>query len=677
MKSFFLVILFPVLVMNGSLWGQQRGYTIYPVPQEEVLSKGAVTFTPDVNVVAEDGIDEYTVARLKEILEENGLTPVFTQKPQSGNSTIYLGINGSKGKGDTKATQLRLKRDLFTLQKFDRHIVSLSSMKGKAQLTILGENTDAVFYGLATFEQMLDNGTADLPCVTFYDYADVQYRGVIEGYYGVPYSKEVTEDLFRFMARYKLNMYMYGAKSDPYHSRYWDMPYPSKISDKEKRFGLMTEDMMRQLAATAHRCKVNFIWSIHPRQTFTQLGESDVLERIMSKFEKMYELGVRQFGVFVDDVGVPYDDPSLKQCSDRLSDLQNLIDLKWNQPGTEPQNMVKQLQYVPQLYAYSWAKPELARKFWESLRPVPEKVNIYTTGKNVWSVPNSTDLSVLNDFLGREVSWWWNYPCNDVDVTKIFVADTYTNFADETHIHYDGALESALSLKTIIINPMQQGELSKIPLFSIADYTWNMDRFDNMKSWKASLRAVLGGEKWENFETIVPYLRYYDSLSPLAGLINEFKVSYADNAATTSGKALKEELIKIINSCTVIEQMSHSECKSDSLFYADLRPWLLKLKSMATNAVTMIDALTAKDLSEIDIVKFAKSWSAIEGIEKNEDHRFDILRGMGTDITLSVQTAEPAAQSLRPFLDWLLDTFSNNKHQTNEHKTDTLRATSN
>lgn len=653
-----LILFLSLCILGGSV-AAQNAYKVYPVPQEQIAGKGKTSFTPKVNIVVEKGIDNYTVERLIQILEDKGIEGTVTEKPNGGNSTVWLGINGSKGAADRKASQLKLKRELFSKPKYDRHIVSLTSKSGKAQVVVLGENTDAVFYGLATLEQMLDNGTANLSCTSFYDYADVQYRGVIEGYYGLPYSMEVTEDLFRFMARYKLNMYMYGAKSDPYHTRYWDKAYPDKISANEKRYGLLTRDMMKQLTQTAHQCKVNFIWAIHPGQTFTALGESDVLERIMQKFEKMYDLGVRQFGVFVDDCGVPYDDPSLKQCADRLSDLQNLIDNKWNQPGTAPENMVKQLQYVPQLYAYSWAKPEMARKFWESLNPVPAKVNIYTTGKNVWSVPNSKDLQVLNDYLGREVSWWWNYPCNDVDVTKIFVADTYTNFSDETHIHFQGDLEKELSVKTVIINPMQQGELSKIPLFGVADYTWNMDSFNNSENWKASLPAVVGKDNADEFEAIVPYLRYYDSLSPLAGLINEFKAEYKKDPKNVSAEPLKGELAKIIKSCEVIEEMKNSQNVSDSLFYEDLRPWLLKVKNMSGSAIIMLDALTASDFSKINTIEFAKTWSAIEGVDKNENHRFDILRGMGSEITLSVQTAEPAAQALRPFLDWLLKEIEN------------------
>lgn len=660
MKQRTLFALLLILFLSGNVWAQGF-YTIYPTPHKQSNSSGKVSFTTTVSVVAEEGIDGYTRDRLKQILQEHGLNASFDQKAQADLSTIYLGINGSKGQADRKASSLRLKRDIFKLQKYDRHVVSLSSAKGKAQLVVLGENTDAVFYGLATLEQMLDHGTKNLPCAVFYDYADVKDRGVIEGYYGVPYSVEVTEDLFRFMARYKLNTYMYGAKSDPYHSNYWDQPYPTKITDKQTRLGLLTQDMMKHLCEVAHQSKVNFIWSIHPGQSFTDVASSDVIDRIMSKFEIMYDLGVRQFGVFVDDVGVPEDEPTLRQGAERLTLLQQRIDQRWNQPDAKPAERVKPLQYVPQLYAFSWVNEEKARKFWESLRPVPADVNIYTTGKNIWSVPNSSDLNILNEYLGREVSWWWNYPCNDVDVTKIFVADTYTNFADEMHINSKERLEKGLNLKTIIINPMQQGELSKIALFSTGDYTWNMDTFDNMQSWHASLPAIVGKERAKSFESIVPYLRYYDEQSPLAQLINEFKASYEKDGENAAIQPIQDELRRIGEACDVVATMAVSDNKSDSLFYADLRPWLTKLKAMTVHGDIMLSALVTNEQPKIDRITFAKSWSAIEGMEKHEDHQFDILTGMGNDIALSVQTAEPAAQALRPFLNWLLEKLEQKK----------------
>lgn len=635
-------------------------YTIYPVPHEQIALKGTATFTPTVSVVAEAGIDGYTLDRLRQILEEHGLQVDNAQPPSSNASVIYLGVNGSGGQVDRMARRWKLSRKVFAQNKYDRHVLSLSAEKGCARVMVLGENTDAVFCGLATLEQMLDRGTSQLPCATFYDYADVQSRGIIEGYYGVPYSMEVTADLFRFMARYKLNMYMYGAKSDPYHSRYWDRAYPTKINDGQRRLGLMTQDMMRHLCDVAHQSKVNFIWAIHPGQNFTNAESTDVIDRIMAKFEQMHALGVRQFGVFVDDVGVPNDEATLRRGADRLTQLQQRIDTQWNKAGAEPRDTVKPLQYVPQLYAFSWVQPDVARRFWESLRPVPAKVNLYITGRNVWSVPNNADLSVLDDYLGREVSWWWNYPCNDNDLTKIFPADTYTNFLDETHIANSDRLEKGLRLKTLIINPMQQGELSKIALFSVADYAWNMAAFDNVRSWQASLTAVVGKEREKSFETLVPHLRYYDELAPLGRLINTYKKAYRTGNELSASTALLTELERISGECDVIAAMADSQNESDRLFYADLRPWLLKLKAMVDNASVMIRALSPEGATTVDRVTFAKSWSAIEGMERDERYQFDVLTGMDADIALSVRTAEPSARLLRPFLDWCLEQLTMN-----------------
>ncbi|MBR1733004.1 MAG: beta-N-acetylglucosaminidase domain-containing protein, partial [Alloprevotella sp.] len=338
--------------LHVSTWAD-KVYTIYPIPHEQVAVTGNVTFTQTVSIQAEDGIDNYTRDRAAQVLSEHGLTPSFENV--AGASVVYLGVNGSGGAADQMATTLGLKRDVFGLNKYDRHILSLTDAgSGNARLVIVGENTDATFCGLASLEQMLDAGPT-LPCVQIYDYADIKDRGVIEGYYGVPYSAEVTKDLFRFMARYKMNMYMYGAKSDPYHSQYWGDPYPTSITEEQRQIGYLTQDMLKEITAVGHATKVNFIWAIHPGTAFTNADNTSVIDNIMQKFRFMHQLGVRQFGVFVDDVGVPTDDATLKLNASRLTQLQNRIDALWNRPTAAPADTVKPLHFVPQLYALGWA----------------------------------------------------------------------------------------------------------------------------------------------------------------------------------------------------------------------------------------------------------------------------------------------------------------------------------
>ena len=610
-------------------------YDIYPVPHTQMRTEGTASFTREVNIVAGESIDEVTLARAESVLAGAGLEPVVSDRLSRSVSNLVLGTEGSSDIADRRASALRLPREVFALDKFDRHILSLRRGKqGNAQVIILGENTDAVFCGLASLEQILDSGAEKLPCVDIFDYADIRNRGIIEGYYGVPYTAEVTKDLFSFMARYKLNTYMYGAKSDPYHSGYWSEPYPESISEEQKRIGMLSRGMLADIASAAKQSKVNFIWAIHPGTAFCSPDSTAILDRIMNKFESMYGLGVRQFGVFVDDCGLPEDESELACGAERLTELQRLIDNRWNIPEAVPADTVKPLNYVPQLYAYKWVEEDKARQFFNSLRTVPAKVNIYITGQHIWSVPNNEALNAVKGWLGRCPSWWWNYPCNDNDETKLFTMDIYTNFKDESHIDNLARLENISGAPTVIVNPMQQGEISKITLFSIADYEWNNDAFNNERSYLAALPAVVGEERADAFRVLAPWLRYYDN-DAFAYDVKLYKISLKQGKPAP--EAVLKDLREVLDACAVMEGMASSPCGSDVLFYEDLRPWLLKLKAMATEAIRLLEGGNPSEGDMFD----------------DPSYRFDVLRGMGTDIKLAKLKAAPANTVLMPFIDYL------------------------
>ena len=659
--SVFLVVAFCIVsaMFPNNLEGQPgtgsySNYKIYPVPHKmaeadyQVFSN--IPAGSQLNIVAEKGIDEVTVRRAEQIIVEHGYLASKSDKPSKTGNNLFLGISGSKGIADLMAYSVD--RSVFNLENvYDRHILCVAARgffennhsdviknEYKTQILVLGENTDAVFCGLASLEQIMDQGINH--SVIICDWAEVKHRGVIEGYYGVPYSAEVTKDLFRFMAKYKLNTYMYGAKSDPYHSRYWSEPYPTSITPEQEKVGYLTQEMMKDITSVAKECKVDFIWAIHPGKAFADPENKDIIQQIMGKFESMYELGVRQFGVFVDDVGVPSDTKVLKLCADNLAALQNAIDQKWNRPGVSPADTVKPLQYVPQLYAYSWVDEEKAKAFFETLKPVPEKVDIYITGANVWSVPNNYDIAKVNGWLGKRTSWWWNYLCNDSDVTKLFIADAYTNFRDETHIFSTSSLEENLAgTNSIIVNPMQQGMLSRIGLFSTADYTWNTSAFNNYRSWEAAVRSVgssaLLADLSEDLFNIIPALRYYDN-DKFEYLVTRYKQS-VEKGKPAPG-SLIAELKKVNASCARIEKnLVLSSKLSDALFYRDISPWLLKVKAMTEEAIGLLEG---KNPAPVDY-------------ENDPRFRFEILGGMGEHIKMAERTAEPSAKCLLPFIYWL------------------------
>ena len=624
----------------------QKKYNIYPVPQKQTVISGHCEFTPMVNVVVEKGIDQATRNRLIQVLEEHGLKANFTKKLDKENANILLGINGSRQVVDKLVSNRQISRGVFTSpetsKKFDRHFIHLlPDTKQHANLVILGEHTNAVFFALASLEQMLDRGAQDLTGVFIEDYADIKDRGVIEGYYGMPYSKAVTQDLLRFMMRYKMNSYMYGAKSDAYHSQYWDKPYPDELTEEQRSMGCFTAKDMEEINKVSAETKVNFIWAIHPGQAFT--GKDDnVIDRIMAKFEMMHKLGVRQFAVFVDDVGVPDDQPTLDLNARRLTMLQEAMDKKYNFKGANPADTLKPLHFVPQLYAYGWVNKEKGERFYESLSKKPAKTLVYITGRNVWSVPNNEDIEFVEKPLKADVAWWWNYPCNDNADAWIFPSDMYTNFYDMPEISAAAKLPTELkNCVSLLSNPMQEGELAKIPLFSIADYAWNNSDFNNRASWLAALPAVVGKEYAPVLRQLLPYLRMNDA-DELGDLIAEYQ-------ATGDGHALSAKLSNIAYNCGKLRKMGHSRVESQVLFFQDIRPWLLKLNRMAELAGQIVEAQTM-DESDAKTERLAKLAKEVEDLSKNPRYNVTVLEGMGGEIVKYNYNVRLAETYLLPFL---------------------------
>ena len=636
MKAKRILFLLFVMLFCTELWAQQNPYGIYPVPHSTQQTSLTASVTETVSIIAEEGIDQYTRERAAQVLEEHGKTAAFVDTPTQGQTLLRLGVQAS----------------LTVQNKYDRHNISIQRQDGSelAEILIVGENTDATFYGLASLEQILDANADNIVCGEIQDYADVKNRGIIEGYYGVPYSSEVSQDLFRFMARFKMNTYMYGAKSDPYHSQKWDQAYPTTITSQQKKLGYLSQRMLKDITKTAHQCKVNFIWAIHPGSAFTNPSNTTVVTKIMTKFQNMYKLGVRQFGICVDDVGIPTDDDILQLNADRITEVQNLIDQKWNNEGTAPADTVKPLNVVPQVYNFNQSTEENRQKFYAALAGTPAKVDIYITGTRTWSVPNTSDLQKAKSYLGREVAWWWNYPCNDQDVTKLFPLDTYSNFNVHPRISSSAQLEANLQdAKTIIINPMQQGEVSKIALFSIGNYTWNTAAFDNMASWEAALPAVVGQEHAAALRLLAPYLCYFDA-SAFSALSTRFKTVLGKGNPPT--EEMQAEVQAILNACADLHTMETSERESDRLFYNDVCPWLLKLEAMVQEIVKLSEmVVSANDDKKWE--NFVKEMNYVDALGTDNRFAYDILTGMGSGISLSTRYAEPAQQTMMPFVEWL------------------------
>lgn len=652
------VLALALTMSSMETWAEK--YVIYPIPRSISMQNGKLSMTEQVNVVCESTIDRITKNRLKNILETHGFNPVF-DGTDTGSVTLRLGTIGSGEEVETFAFNDHelVKTRVMVSKKFDRHAIKVSDLG----ITIIGEHTNAVFYGLASLEQMLEQmNDGALDFTTIYDRADQQNRGLVEGYYGYPYSVAVKKDLMRYMMRFKMNTYMYGAKSDPYHSQMWKDAYPTNITEQQEKNGWLTQDMVSDISKVSEETKVNFIWAIHPGNEF--LGSSTVISDIMSKFEKMHNLGVRHFGVFVDDVGIPSSDADMKKNADRVTALQAAIENKWNTDGAEPEDTVRPLHFVPQIYCNSFASSVDQRKrFMSALNKVPSYVTVYSTGQGVWSVPNNDHtITIVNEF-GRPMGWWWNYPCNDNADGQIYPMDMYSNFVDMPSVGDGERLPNLLNnCQGIVANPMQQGQVAKISLFSIADYAWNNAGFNNEKSWEASFQSIIEDEQVRQaYHDISYYLRWNDPQS-MNTLINNYKKSLEQGSPNSA--SLQEAILKIKADCEKVLTLKDSETESDRLLYTDIAPWLHTLHTYSIIVDKMLGILN----NPIDGHK--ENWLAVKevsdslaSLESSTLYTAYALEGMGNGISVSKRQAQLSRNYLYPFVYYLknkaIDTYFN------------------
>ena len=621
-------------------------YTIYPIPQKVTDEDGTVDLTDTVNVVAEDGIDTVTLDRADEVLTENGLTPQFDSEPSDEYTNLYIGVDGSGGASDSLEN---IPREVFEEgeNKYDMHVVKVFE---DGDIVILGKDTDAAFYGLATLEQMLDQ-TEDgqLKISTFEDYAFQKYRGCVEGYYGYPWSVEGTLSWFDFAKRYKMNTFLYGPKNDPYHLGQWDEEYPTEVTEEEAELGLRTQDEMRQYAEKAAECNVDFVWVAHPamKKPIDFTNEETVDEgvaRLMTKFEHMYDLGVRQFGIFVDDIDMSTAAATCDMQIYMLNQAQEKLYDTYNTEGTAAEDCVKPLFFTPAWYTTGSGG---ASTYMPRFRALHEDIEICFTGNNVFSNISNSSAATFKNWIGREPVMWWNYPVND-NVDNVY----YTNPID----HFYSLDSNPSNLKGVISNPMNYSESSKVAFFGLADYTWNPQAFDADENWEHCFDAILPDdpEMAQALKVVYGSMNYDYEPADLTRLYAQY--GSGNDAAAAE---LMDKMYEIVDSIEMLETLKDSDDPVKRLIVDEAQATINKLYDMAA-AIGGAMAAVSSDDPLVQTHGYYLANEAFErfSIERNPRYQIIALEGSGEDYYYSTWYANPSDNRMKSFVTTAMDAIS-------------------
>ena len=193
-------------------------YEIYPLPQSVVYDNEetptSFEITKEVNVVYDNDTDAATKAFLNEVLDKYGITATEGTQTVSDKTNILVGVKDSGGAADTYVKENITIKNETLFDNYNPYV--LSSKEGT--IAILGGDTDSAYYGIATLQMMFSSFAGEkFLTAQIEDYANVLYRGFIEGMYAI-WNDEGRESLMRFARDYKMNTYIYASKSDPYHT---------------------------------------------------------------------------------------------------------------------------------------------------------------------------------------------------------------------------------------------------------------------------------------------------------------------------------------------------------------------------------------------------------------------------------------------------------------------------
>lgn len=535
---------------------------VQPVPQQISSADKQITLTETYQLSGEAEANPYAVQELKQLFAG--------KQPGKTGLRIYIGEKGDKA-----------------VRKFNRQIPDHQegyylSVNDK-EIILAGNDERGTFYALQTLKQLLSND--ELPVIEIKDYPSVRYRGVVEGFYGTPWSHDARLRQLKFYGENKMNTYIYGPKDDPYHSSpNWRLPYPEKEAGQ-----------LQELVKIAKENEVDFVWAIHPGQDIKWNQEDRDL--LLAKFEKMYDLGVRSFAVFFDDISGEGTNP-MKQA-----ELLNYIDEHFVKVKPD----VTPLIMCPTEYNKSWSDPAKGylTTLGDKLNP---SIQIMWTGDRVISDITQDGIQWINERIKRPAYIWWNFPVSDYVRDHLLMGPVYGN---DTRI--------AGQMSGFVTNPMEHAEASKIAIYSVASYAWNPAKYNSEKTWKDAIQCILPGAATE----LEFFAAHNSDLGPnghkyrreesvaLQPVAERFIESYTKGQSYNEKDfaLLQETFSKMAESSDIL--VANDENPS---LVAEMKPWLHQFKLLGETGNEVLAMVKAYEHN--DQALFARKYKHVKALQQ-------------------------------------------------------------
>jgi hypothetical protein len=412
------------------------------------------------------------------------------------------------------------------------------------------------------------------------------WRGIIEGYYGIPskpqpWTHGERTRLIKWMALHGYNAYVHAPKADPYQTTQWRAPYSAVL---QRNF---TKEI--QLAASLG---VQWIPSFSParghvddpaRICFSCAGDMDAM---LAKLKPFIDAGSRTVMVSFDDIerqlgpqdasvygarfpGTPAEYQFARATADFLNTLLTRLP-----PGTGL------LTVLPD-YAGTTDSP-----FLQGIREggLNAAIGVMWTGPTI-RASNFTpaEANSYAQLIGRTPIMWENWVTRDFVPTRLFLGP------------FDADPDVVGSVQGFFFNPMNEPDLNMLPLATAGAWMQDPEGYDQRRAWRNAITELSGGR-----QPLLGELRAFAETNYSSGLLTKeaptaTKLSNAYLAALDSGArwtdardAVEAEFKLVFDAGTGLRALP------DKRIARQAAPFLATAKQAARTALQGIDLLAAE-----------------------------------------------------------------------------------
>lgn len=293
-------------------------------------------------------------------------------------------------------------------------------------------------------------------------------RGVIEGFYGTPWTREQRLEFVDFIGARGMSHFVYGPKEDPHLRREWRLPF---AAEERAHLG--------ELRAACDRWGMRLMVCVSPGLTISYADPADV-QALTAKFDDAVAAGAHDIGLLLDDIPGRLQHPADIARFTSLAEAHAHLVREVLAGSAAGLGDTVGVAVCPTVYCGYGTEDYLV----DLAAAIPAYVDLFWTGRAICSATlDLADAGVFADATGRPPLYWDNYPVNDVAMIWEAHLGPYRG--------RDPRLASAS--RGVIANPMDRYESSKIPLATIADFLRDPEGYEPEESWRRAIRDVVTG----------------------------------------------------------------------------------------------------------------------------------------------------------------------------------------